>query len=225
MSEKIRVLIADDHTILRSGVRLLLEADPNIEVVGEALDGNEALTLVEQLKPDVVLIDIAMPGMDGLEATRRIKTQWPATTVLVLTMHRSEEYFFEMLKLGASGYLLKGAQPEELINAVQTVARGEIFLYPSMAGKLVRDYISRAGSDSTLDPLLSPRENEILRLLVDGFSTKEIAEKLVVSISTVHTHRNNIMQKLELSSRRELIQYARQKGLLGDSEKPLPRNE
>ncbi|PJB67579.1 MAG: DNA-binding response regulator [Anaerolineae bacterium CG_4_9_14_3_um_filter_57_17] len=216
MSKKIRVLIADDHAILRSGVKMLLEADSNIEVVGEALDGNEALKLVEQLKPDVTLMDIAMPGMDGLEATRRIKAQWPEVAVLVLTMHRSEEYFFEMLKLGASGYLLKGAQPEELINAVQTVARGEIFLYPSMAGKLVRDYVSRTGNASSLDPSLSPRENEILRLLVDDFSSKEIAEKLVVSISTVHTHRNNLMRKLGLSSRRELIQYARQKGLLGD---------
>ncbi|MDP1714364.1 MAG: response regulator transcription factor [Anaerolineales bacterium] len=216
MSKKIRVLIADDHAILRSGVKMLLEADSNIEVVGEALDGNEALKLVEQLKPDVTLMDIAMPGMDGLEATRRIKAQWPEVAVLVLTMHRSEEYFFEMLKLGASGYLLKGAQPEELINAVQTVARGEIFLYPSMAGKLVRDYISRTGNTSTLNPSLSPRENEILRLLVEEFSAKEIAEKLVVSISTVHTHRNNIMRKLGLSSRRELIQYARQKGLWGD---------
>lgn len=217
MSKKIRVLLADDHAILRSGVRLLLEAEPNIEVVGEALDGNQALALVEQLNPDVVLMDIAMPGMDGLEATRRLKAQWPEVAVLVLTMHRSEEYFFEMLKLGASGYLLKGAQPEELINAVQTVARGEIFLYPSMAGKLVRDYISRAGGDSTLDPALSPRENEILRLLVDGFDTKEIAEKLVVSISTVHTHRNNLMRKLGLNSRRELIQYARQKGLIDEA--------
>lgn len=217
MSKKIRVLLADDHAILRSGVRLLLEAEPNIEVVGEALDGNQALALVEQLNPDVVLMDIAMPGMDGLEATRRIKAQWPEVAVLVLTMHRSEEYFFEMLKLGASGYLLKGAQPEELINAVQTVARGEIFLYPSMAGKLVRDYVSRAGGDSTLDPALSPRENEILRLLVDGFDTKEIAEKLVVSISTVHTHRNNLMRKLGLNSRRELIQYARQKGLIDEA--------
>jgi len=216
MSKKIRVLIADDHAILRSGVKMLLEADSNIEVVGEALDGNEALKLVEQLKPDVTLMDIAMPGMDGLEATRRIKAQWPEVAVLVLTMHRSEEYFFDMLKLGASGYLLKGAQPEELINAVQTVARGEIFLYPSMAGKLVRDYVSRTGNASSLDPSLSPRENEILRLLVDDFSSKEIAEKLVVSISTVHTHRNNLMRKLGLSSRRELIQYARQKGLLGD---------
>jgi two-component system response regulator NreC len=216
MSEKIRVLIADDHAILRSGVKMLLEADSNIEVVGEALDGNEALKLVEQLKPDVALMDIAMPGMDGLEATRRIKAQWPEVAILVLTMHRSEEYFFEMLKLGASGYLLKGAQPEELINAVQTVARGEIFLYPSMAGKLVRDFISRTGNASSLDPMLSPRENEILRLLVEEFSPKEIAEKLVLSISTVHTHRNNIMKKLGLSNRRELIQYARQKGLLGE---------
>ncbi|GAB4504973.1 MAG: response regulator transcription factor [Anaerolineales bacterium] len=214
MREKIRVLIADDHAILRSGVKMLLESEADIEVVGEAAEGSETLKLAAQLKPDVILMDIAMPGMDGLEATRRLKAEQPEAAILILTMHRSDEYFFETLKLGASGYLLKGAQPEELISAVRTVARGEVFLYPSMAEKLVRDYVRRAGNASSLDPRLSPRENEILRLLAEDFSSKEIAEKLVVSISTVHTHRNNIMRKLDLSSRRELMQYARRKGML-----------
>jgi two-component system response regulator NreC len=134
----IRVLIADDHTIVRSGVRLLLEAEKNIEVVAEAIDGEQALSLAESLRPDVVLMDIAMPGMDGLQATRQIKERWPEIKVLVLTMHRQEEYFFEMLKAGASGYVVKGAETSDLINAINIVGRGEVFLYPSMAQHLVQ---------------------------------------------------------------------------------------
>ena len=141
MPEQIRVLIADDHTIVRSGVRLLLEAEDDIEVIGEALDGREALKLVESLQPDVVLMDITMPEMDGLEATKEIKTHFPQINVLVLTMHRSDEYFFEMLKAGASGYILKGAKTSELINAVRVVQQGEVFLYPTMTQKLVNGYL------------------------------------------------------------------------------------
>ena len=216
MADRIRVLIADDHTIVRSGVRLLLEAEPDIEVVGEALDGGEALALAEALDPDLVLMDIAMPGMDGLEATRRIKTRWPDKKVLVLTMHRTDDYLFEMLKAGASGYILKAAETDELVHAVRVVARGEVFLYPTMARRLVQDYLSRVDGSVVSDPALSARENEILHLLADGYSSREIAEKLVVSASTVHTHRSNLMSKLGLSSRRELIQYARNRGLLRD---------
>lgn len=214
MTKPIRVLIADDHTIVRSGVRMLLEAEPDIAVVGEAVDGRQAIELTRQLQPDVVLMDIGMPDVDGLEATSRIKTQWPDINVLVLTMHRSEEYFFEMLKKGASGYLLKGAETSDLIHAVRVVAGGEVFLYPTMARKLVQGYVNLKGGETAVDPQLSPRENEILQLLVEGFSNKEIAAKLVVSPSTVHSHRTNLMQKLGLSSRHELIQYARRRGLL-----------
>ena len=214
MTDQIRVLIADDHTIVRSGVRLLLEGEPDIEVVGEALDGSEALALAETLRPDVVLMDIAMPGIDGLEATRQLKARWPDIKVLALTMHRTEEYFFEMLQAGASGYVLKAAETGELIHAVRVVAQGEVFLYPTMARQLVQDYLNRTGDGAASDPALSPRENEILQLLAEGYSYKEIAEKLVVSPSTVHTHRNNLMRKLNLSNRRELIQYARRRGLL-----------
>ncbi len=216
MSERIRVLIADDHIIVRSGLRLLLEAEPDIDVVGEALEGSEALTLVEKHLPDVVLMDIAMPGMDGLEATRRIKARWPQIKVLVLTMHRSDEYFFEMLKAGASGYILKGAETSDLIQAVRVVGQGEVFLYPTMAQKLVKDYLNFIQWGEETGSTLSPREKEILRLLSEGCSTKEIAEKLVVSPSTVHSHRSNLMSKLGLNSRRELIQYARQRGLIQD---------
>ncbi len=216
MVNRIRVLIADDHTIVRSGVRLLLEAETDIEVVGEAVDGQEALRLVESLQPDVVLMDITMPVMDGLEATRRIKAKWPQIQVLVLTMHRSDEYFFEMLKAGASGYILKGAETSDLIHAVRVVGRGEVFLYPTMAQKLVKDYVNMIQWGEGTGSFLSPREKEILRLLSEGCSTKEIAEKLVISPSTVHSHRGNLMTKLGLSNRRELIQYARQRGLIQD---------
>ena len=218
MAAKTRVLIADDHTIVRSGVRLLLQAEPDIEVVGEALDGGQAVAMAESLRPDVVLMDIAMPGTSGLEATRQIKSRFPEMCVLVLTMHRSDEYFFEMLKAGASGYILKGADTSELIGAVRTVARGEVFLYPAMAKELLQDYLNRLqDSPSSGQPALTPREKEILRLLAEGHSNKEIAEKLVVSPSTIHSHRTNLMKKLNLSSRYELIQYARQRGLIRDS--------
>jgi len=216
MSDRIRVLIADDHIIVRSGLRLLLETESDFEVVGEASEGSEALILVEKHLPDVVLMDIAMPGMDGLEATRRIKASWPQIQVLVLTMHRSDEYFFEMLKAGASGYILKGAETSDLIHAVRVVGRGEVFLYPSIAQKLVKDYLSFVQWGEGSASSLSPREKEILRLLGEGYSTKEIADKLVISQSTIHSHRSNLMTKLGLSNRRELIQYARQRGLVRD---------
>lgn len=214
MVDQIRVLIADDHTIVRSGVRLLLEAEPDLEVVGEAIEGKEALALVESLRPDVVLMDITMPGIDGIEATRQIKSQWPETKVLILTMHRSDEYFFEMIKAGASGYLLKGAETSELTYALRIVAHGEVYIYPSMANKLVKGYLSSLESKENSESILSPREEEILLMLAEGYSNKEIAEKLVISSSTVHTHRSNLMRKLDLSNRHDLIQYARKQGLI-----------
>lgn len=214
MNKPIRLLVVDDHTIVRSGVRLLLEAEPDINVVGEAVDGQEAIAQAGSLRPDVILMDIAMPGMDGLEATQQIKTKWPDIGVLVLTMHRTDDYFFEMLKAGASGYVLKGAQTDELIDAVRVVSRGEVFLYPTMAVKLVEDYLNRSSHGNDHHPPLSPRESEIFRLLVDGYNNKEIAEKLVVSPSTVHSHRSNLMAKLGLNTRHELVDYARRNGLI-----------
>jgi two-component system, NarL family, response regulator NreC len=214
VTDRIRVLIADDHTIVRTGVRLLLEAEPDIEVVGEAGDGKEALILAESLQPNVVLIDVAMPELDGMEATRQIKARWPNIMVLGLTMHRTDEYFFEMLKAGASGYILKGAETSELINAVRMVSRGEVFLHATMARRLVQDYLSRVQAAAEPGVSLSPRETEILRLLAEGYSNNEIAKKLVISPSTVHTHRSNLMVKLGLNSRHELIQYARERGLI-----------
>lgn len=221
MNQKIKVLIADDHTIVRSGVRLLLDAEPDIEVVGEALDGVEAVELVELRQPDVVLMDITMPGMDGMEATRHIKAEWPEINVLVLTMHRRDEYFFEMLKAGASGYVLKGAETNELIHAVRTVSRGEVFLYPTMTRKLVQDYLERVTGGSEPNDVLTSREQQILSLLAEGYSNKEIAERLVISPSTVYTHRSSLMEKLDLTSRHELIKYARRHGLLRDSSESM----
>jgi two-component system, NarL family, response regulator NreC len=213
MTETLRVLIADDHTIVRSGVRMLLETEPNLTVVGEALTGAQAVDLARTLKPDLILMDISMPEMDGLEATRQIKAGWPEINILVLTMHRSDEYFFEILKAGASGYILKTADTEELIQAVRATARGDVFLMPSMAKKLLGSYLSQVKEEPEAIPL-SAREKEILQLLAQGYSNKEIASKLVVSPSTVHTHRNNIMKKLGLSTRRELIQYANERGII-----------
>lgn len=215
MTEKIRVLIADDHTILRAGVRRLLEAEQDIAVVGEAANGEEAVALAESLRPDVVMMDVAMPGMDGLDATRRIKSRLPGTNVLVLTMHRSDEYFFQMLQAGASGYVLKGADTNELIDAVREVARGQVFLHPTMTRQLLQDYLSRSREvPGASQASLTAREKEILRLLAQGFSNSEIAAHLSVSTSTVHTHRTNLMRKLNLTSRRELFEYARRHGLI-----------
>jgi two-component system response regulator NreC len=215
MSDKIRVLIADDHTIFRSGLNLLLSSEVDLEVVGEAKDGTAAVEMAASLHPNVVLMDVGMPGLNGLDATRQIRARLPEVNVLVLTMHRSDEYFFQMLEAGAAGYILKGAETNELINAVRAVARGDVFLYPSMARRLVQEYLSQSQSQGSGAAHLTEREREILKLIAEGFSNGEIADRLVISPSTVHSHRANLMRKLELGSRHELVQYARQKGLIG----------
>ena len=217
MSDKIRILIADDHTIFRSGLNLLLSSEVDLEVVGEAKDGTAAVEMAASLHPDVVLMDVGMPGLNGLDATRQIRARLPEVNILVLTMHRSDEYFFQMLEAGAAGYLLKGAETNELINAVRAVARGDVFLYPSMAWRLVQEYLSQSPSQVSAAAHLTEREREILKLIAEGFSNGEIADRLVISPSTVHSHRANLMRKLELGSRHELVQYARQKGLIGGS--------
>ena len=209
-----RVMIADDHTIVRSGIRLLLETEPDVIVIGEALNGLQALNLATELKPDLILMDISMPEMDGLEATRQIKERFPEINILILTMHRSDEYFFEVLKAGASGYILKTAETDELIQAVLATAKGDVFLHPTMAKKLLGAFLTQTDDRLDNENPLSSRENEILLLMAQGYSNKEIAEKLVVSPSTVNTHRANLMTKLGLNTRRELIQYARTRGLI-----------
>src|SRR3970282_30887 len=223
--QRIRVLIADDHTIVRSGVRLLLEGQTDMEVVGEALTGDCAVEMSKALHPDVVLMDISMPGLDGMEATRRIKQKSPLIGILVLTMHRSDEHFFAMLHAGASGYILKAAETNELLSAIRSVARGEAVLSPAMAKRLMQDYLSRTPAyDDPETSLLTPREKEILRLIADGYTNREIAERLVLSPSTVHSHRNNLMRKLDLNTQHGLIQYARDRGWVrgGSGDTPNP---
>jgi len=209
MTKKIRLLIADDHVIVRKGIRLLLEAEPDMEIVGEALDGKEAIDKVENLQPDIVLMDIAMTGMDGLEATRQIKQNWPDIQVLVLTMHRSDEYFFEMLKAGASGYILKGAETNDLKSAIRVINSGGVFLYPNMVQKLIKGYVEATVNHPNSTSMLSSREKEVLKFISEGYSNQEIAKELVISPSTVHTHRSNLMTKLGFTKRHELVKYAR----------------
>lgn len=213
----IKILIADDHTIFRTGLQMLLSSSMDFEVIGEADNGVQAVQLASELNPDIVLIDIGMPELNGIEATRQIKTRHPDINVLILTMHRSDEYFFNALDAGASGYVLKGAETSELINALRAVARNEVFLYPSVARRLVEKYFEKSPGEPTGLSKLTPREQEILQLLADGYSNQEIAEKLVISPSTVHTHRTNLMEKLNLSKRFELVRYARKHGFIHET--------
>lgn len=213
---KIRLLIVDDHEIVRAGLRMLLQTQADMEIVAESASGHQAITRARELQPDVVLMDISLPDVDGFEATRQIKRALPQTAVLALTMHENEEYFFKMLQAGASGYVPKKAAPTELINAIRTVHEGNVFLYPSLAKSLVRDFLGRA-SDATdraaLDGL-TEREQEVLKLIADSLTNQEIAERLTISVKTVERHRANIMSKLNLHSRTELVKYAIRKGLI-----------
>ena len=215
----IRVLIADDHMIVRQGIHALLQAEPDIEVVGEAEDGREAVRLARELKANVVVMDLTMPVMDGMEATRQIKQSAPEINVLALTMHDSDEYFFRVLQSGASGYVLKRAAASDLISAVRTVARGEVFLHPAVAKKMVTDYVKRAeskGENEAKDLYagLTTRERGILTLIAEGLSNREIAERLTLSINTVQTHYAHIIEKLGLHNRAELIKYAIRHGVI-----------
>jgi two-component system response regulator NreC len=213
---KIRLILADDHAVVRSGIRMLLEAQPDIEIVAEAETGRQAVEQVRRLKPDVVLMDVQMPELNGIEATQQIKKMVPGTAVLALTMHEDDQYFFEMIRAGASGYVPKRAAPDDLVTAIRTVARGEIFLYPSLATRLVQDYLKRA--DSGEQPLvyddLTPREREVLVLIAEGLTNAEIANRLVISVKTVDRHRENIMRKLNMHNRIDLVKYAIRKGLI-----------
>ena len=213
---KIRVLIVDDHVIVREGLHALLEAQPDIEVVGEATDGEEAVNKTREVQPDIVLMDITMPGMNGLEATRHIRQHSPDVKILVLTMHEGDEYFFKMLDAGASGYFIKGGSSSELITALRVVWSGDVFLYPTMAKKLLSDYLRRVrtGQDKESYDGLTNREREILKLIAEGHTNQEIAELLVLSVATVQTHRAHIMAKLGLHSRTELIKYAIRRGFI-----------
>lgn len=211
---KTRVLIVDDHAIVRAGLRFLLQAQPDLAVVGEAGGAQEAFRAVRELRPDVVLMDIAMPGTSGLEATRRIKAESPRTQILALTMHENEQYFFEMLRAGAAGYVVKGAPPEELIEAIRSVARGQAHLSPPLTRRLLDDYLTRIREDRPAEDPLTEREREVLRLIAEGLTSKEIAARLDISPYTVERHRANAMGKLGLHNRAELVRYAIRRGLI-----------
>lgn len=215
----IRILLVDDHAVVRAGLRMLLAADAELEIVGEAETGAAGVRCAQELNPDVVLMDISMPDMNGIEATRRIKEQCPDVAVLALTMHEDDQYFFEMLGAGASGYVPKRAAPNDLLSAIHAVRGGGMFLFPSLARLLVSDYLHRAertpgvGAPRGFDAL-TEREREVLTLIAQGRSNQEIADALVISIKTVNRHRENIMAKLNLHSRVELVRYAIEKGLI-----------
>jgi len=217
-TDKIHVLIVDDHTILRAGLRMLLNAHPDIEVVGEASDGNQAVLSAQRLQPDVILMDIAMPECNGIEATRQIKRLLPETRVLVLTMHENEEYLFQVLRAGASGYILKEAADTELVTAIRVVYSGRFYLSPSAQSIMVGDYLQRVRTGEERDSYsaLTEREREILKLVAEGYTNNQIAERLTISPKTVDTHRTHIMDKLNLHSRAELVKYAIRRGLLED---------
>ena len=213
-SHPIRVLLADDHAVVRSGVRLLMDAQDDIEVVREAGDGLEAAHLTEKLQPDVVLLDISMPKLNGIAAARRIHAILPSAGVVALTMHDNEAYFYEIVRAGGVGYVLKDAPPEDLILAVRDAAAGDPHVSPTVARRLVPDFARAAAERNGHDDPLTQREREVLALVAEGYTNRQIAADLVVSVKTVETHRANLMQKLDLHDRTELVKYAIRRGLI-----------
>jgi two-component system, NarL family, response regulator NreC len=213
----IRIMLCDDHAVLRSGLRALLASEPGVEVVGEAADGAEGVERAVALRPDVALLDITMPVMDGIEAARRIHRSAPAVKVLVLTMHDDPEYLFQALDAGAAGYVLKRAADTDLIDAIRQVVRDDAFLAPAAARTLIADYLARRdrGEIAPTVEALTAREDEVLRLLAEGYTNQEIADRLIISVKTVETHRAHVLGKLGLRKRAELVRYARTHGLLG----------
>lgn len=212
----IRLLLVDDHAVVRTGLKMLLGGQEDVEIVGEAGSAAEALTETERVHPTVILMDIGLPDKTGIEATREIKAKFPNVSIVALTIHEDEEYFFQMLNAGAAGYVPKRAAPEELITAIRAAASGEVYLYPSMAKWLVRDYLNvdrPAGEKIDLGGL-TDREHEVFTKLAEGASNQEIAETLFISPKTVERHRENIMRKLNLHSRSELVRYAIRKGII-----------
>ena len=215
---KIRILLADDHTILRAGLKMMLNAQPDMEIVGEAQDGRQAVQEAQKLLPDIVLMDITMPDINGIEATRQIKRLLPDVRILILTMHEHDEYDFQALRAGASGYMLKEAADTELITALHVIKSGQFYLSPTAQSVVVGDYLQRVRTGEERDSYrsLTEREREILKLVAEGNTNNQIAERLIISPKTVDTHRTHIMDKLNLHSRAELVKYAMRRGLLED---------
>ncbi len=210
MPSTIKILLADDHTIVRQGLKLILSSQPDLQVVGEAANGREAVELAQKLRPDVVLLDVAMPELNGIEATRRMMETNPRVRILVLSMHKEAVYVREILKAGARGYLLKDVIDTELLNAVRSVARGDGYISPAVSGALLSDY-----RQNVTDPvdLLTKREREVLQLIAEGKTNKEVAARLNLSVYTVDSHRGKIMEKLNLHSTGELVRFAIKNGL------------
>ncbi|MHC0036167.1 response regulator [Pseudoneobacillus sp. C159] len=214
----IRILLVDDHAVVRMGLKMLLNANPEMEVVGEASEGNEGIEMALELLPNVVVMDLSMPhGKDGLSATSELKKRMPEVNILILTMHDDEEYLFRAIQAGASGCILKSAPHNELLTAIKGVSRGDAYLHPSATKRLMEEYLGGIKNGHAPDSfqLLSDREKEVLTLIAKGFSNKEIAEQLVISVKTVETHKGNLMEKLQMKTRPELVDFALKKGLLG----------
>jgi DNA-binding NarL/FixJ family response regulator len=210
----VRLLLADDHTLVRAGLRKLLESIPDMQVVGEAGDGLELLALAAQLQPQLVLMDIAMPGLNGLEATARLSKTWPTIKVLILSMHQNEEYVRQALRHGAVAYLLKDAAPLELELALKAVLRGETYLSPAVSKGVVSDYVLRLRGDEQTASALTPRQREVLQLIAEGQSTKEIARRLNLSVKTVESHRSALMRQLDIHEVAGLVRYALRAGMV-----------
>ncbi len=216
MSEKKSILIVEDHTIIREGLRQILARVPSYEVVAEASDGLEAVRCVDQMEPDLVLMDLSMPRMNGLQATREIKSRHPRTKVLILTVHKTEEHVLEAFKSGADGFVLKYATKDELLLALESVFNGETFISPMISGKVIEGYLGgvQAVKETSSWDTLTPRERQVLKLIAEGHTNKEIADYLFLSVKTVETHRSNIMRKLDLHNASELTAYAMKRGLV-----------
>ncbi|MEV0683079.1 response regulator transcription factor [Nocardia sp. NPDC050378] len=215
MSAPARILLADDHALVRSGLRLILDNEPDLTVVAEAANGYDAVTALAAETVDLVILDIAMPRMTGIQAAREITRAHPGVRMLMLSMYDNEQYFFESLKAGASGYVLKSVADRDLIEACRATMRGESFLYPGAVTALVRDYLHLARQGGRLpETILTAREEEVLKLIAEGYSAREVAAELVISVKTVDRHRANILQKLGLRDRLELTRYAIRSGLI-----------
>ena len=211
----VRVLLADDHALVRRGVRLILEQEPDLEVVAEAADGTEALHLVRDLDIELAVLDVAMPGLTGLQAAREIKVAAPETKILLLSIYDNEQYFLEALKVGASGYVLKSAADRDLVQACRAASRNEPFVHPGTMTALVEEYLYRSRSGRPVpDSVLTPREEQVVKLIAEGATSKEIAETLFISVKTVERHRANVLSKLEMRDRLELTRYAIRRGLV-----------
>ncbi len=210
----IKVVLADDHAVVRAGIRAMLEGLGGIEIVGQGTNGREALALVEQHQPDLLLIDISMPEMNGLEATTRVVKEFPNVRVIIISMHTAEEYVWQALKAGATGYLLKDAEPSELDLAIKTVVTGKTYLTPSVSREVVETYMQRLGNEANVADVLTPRQREILQLIAEGKALKEIAGLLKLSVKTVETHRTMLMNRLEIRDTAGLVRYALRRGMI-----------